>query len=58
MSPELSELPSAAKKNPKTFAVLVTLSTEDYKQACAAAKAHNETVEEWIGSLVNTALQP
>ena len=58
MSPELSKLTFAAKKNRKTFAVLVTLSTDDYKRACAAAKAHNETVEEWIGSLVNTALQP
>jgi hypothetical protein len=43
---------------PQSKELFITLSAEDYEKAKIAAKYHDETVEEWISGLVNTALQP
>jgi predicted HicB family RNase H-like nuclease len=42
----------------KGIAVAVTLSTEDHRNATNAALANQQSLAEWIASLVNTALQP
>jgi hypothetical protein len=45
-------------KTPKQVDIVVSLPTADHRNASLAAKFHNETVSQWISSLVNTALQP
>ena len=40
------------------IAVSVLLNPEDHQNATMAAKFCNQTLAEWISSLVNTALQP
>jgi hypothetical protein len=42
----------------KAISVVVTLASQDYKHAIMAAKSSHETLEEWVSSLVHTALQP
>jgi predicted HicB family RNase H-like nuclease len=42
----------------KQVRMQIELSPRDYEDACAAAKSVDESVAQWISSLVNTALQP
>ncbi len=58
--PKLKVTLKAPKKGTltKTEDVLVTLPIADYNRAWLQAQSHNQTVAEWIASLVNTALMP
>jgi hypothetical protein len=42
----------------KAVSVVVTLTSQDYKNATSAARSSHENLAEWISSLVHTALQP
>jgi len=43
---------------PNAIRVMVKLNAADHEAASLAATLSHETLSEWIGSLVNTALMP
>ena len=58
--PKVKASPKTIVKEAKqtTRDVSVTLTEEDFSRAWVAAEFSNETISEWISSLVNMALMP
>ena len=56
-NPKAAEPKQTAGTAPKRR-VTVSLNEEEYERAVIAAKIHQQTVEEWIADMVDTATQP
>jgi predicted HicB family RNase H-like nuclease len=53
-----TEKPKRIKGEGLVRVVNVRLTARDHKKATAAAKTSNQTLTEWIRTMINTSLQP
>jgi hypothetical protein len=56
--PKMVKRPKLSKWKSLRRVVVVRLSAEDYRNATTAAKISNQTLSDWISSMVNVSLQP